>query len=231
MSYELFAKNNDDFSDFSAQLIETSIHDILKKKSLVVMAIPGGRSAAQIFKKLLPKEIPWGNVHIFMADERLVPIESNLSNYKIAKDFLIDPLSKTNKLPPANVHPFIITKPHISKAINNYQNELDLLGGVCDLLLLSVGEDGHICSLFPNHASIVNNSKEYISVKDSPKKPSARMSLSKNQVMEAHTSILLFQGASKKKAFDNFQNETISELACPAKLVKSNTNTYIVTNI
>ena len=92
----------------AADIIADNINDMLTKQDKVVFAVPSGRSVAGIFKNLKEKKIPWKKVHVFMVDERFVPIEDDESNFKLAKDNFIDGLLSKGILPKQNVHPFII---------------------------------------------------------------------------------------------------------------------------
>ncbi len=56
-------------------LVET-IQGLLETTSQVTVAVPGGRSVSGIFKKLAEHDIDWPRVHLFMVDERLVPLRS-----------------------------------------------------------------------------------------------------------------------------------------------------------
>ena len=70
----------------------------------VVLAIPGGRSVAGIFRELLKMDLDWKRIHLFMVDERMVQLEHEDSNFRLAKESFIDKLA--GKLPEENLHPF-----------------------------------------------------------------------------------------------------------------------------
>ena len=181
--------------------------------------------------KLLANEtnIPWEKVHIFMADERVVRPTHKDSNYKLAYDTFLKSLIACGKLPKKNVHPFTPKKSK-DKGSNNYYNELKKLGGKPDILILGVGEDGHVGALFPNNHSIKNNAQGYIIIDDSPKPPSDRITMSRRTMLTAKTAILLFIGENKREAYKKFLagNKVVE---CPARLAKQIKRSYVLTTI
>jgi 6-phosphogluconolactonase len=120
------------------------------------VALSGGTTPAALYRQLaLPRyadHIPWDRVHIYFGDERTVPPDHVDSNFHMAKQALLDHVP----IPAANVHRMQgeMEDPHA--AASAYTQELTgnlplSAQGVVqfDLLLLGVGGDGHIASLFP----------------------------------------------------------------------------------
>ena len=64
------------------------------------LAVSGGTSPKVMFAEMAKSGFDWSHVHLFWVDERSVPPTDSQSNYKLAKDFFIDPAH----FPPANVH-------------------------------------------------------------------------------------------------------------------------------
>lgn len=222
----IYNDNLDELNRAGVDVIAAEINKILEQQKQVVVAIPGGRSVVGIWDIIAgKKDIPWNKVHIFMADER---IDVQYSNYRLAFSFL-KKLVEAKKLPAQNIHPF---KPEDSKYKGsvNYYNELKIFGGKPDLLILGVGEDGHVGALYPNHHSIRNDAEGYITMMDSPKPPPGRVSLSRKTMLSAKAAILLFFGEEKRNAYRNFRtgNDIVS---CPARLAKRIDNVYVLTNL
>lgn len=215
----------------AAEIISDSINILLKQQETVVLAVPGGRSVSGIFGQLKGKKIPWKKVHIFMVDERLVPINSKESNFKLVKKTLIWGLAKKGILPQKNIHPFIPNKNKSDFGISSYKEELNKHGGIYDITLLSSGEDGHIAALYPAHHSIKDESEYYIIMHDSPKPPKNRMTMSKNLLLKSKVVILLFLGETKREAYTKFLDKSININSCPAKLVNSIKDSYILADL
>jgi 6-phosphogluconolactonase len=221
--------NRSSLNDFAASLIEKTIKALNKR--FITLAIPGGRSVVGIFQKLKNKSIDWNKVHIFMVDERLVPIDDQRSNFRLAKESFLGSLVETKKLPEENVHPFILDNEKKDLGVSDYGEELKKLGGKFDIVLLSSGEDGHIGALFPDHLSIKNNSDFFLQMKDSPKPPSERMTMSRKLLLKSETILLLFYGESKKNAFRNFRDRSILPENCPSKYVVQIKDHYIISDL
>lgn len=199
-------KDKDVLEKKAVNIISSSINNLLLKKERIIFGITGGRSVSGIFKLLKEKNIPWGNVHIFMLDERLVPIDDKESNFRLAKENFIDELISKGLLPEENVHPFAMDESKKNFGISDYEAELKKYGGVYDIILLSSGEDGHVAALYPNHHSVRDESEFYLIVHDSPKLPKDRMTISRKLLIKSKVAILLFIGEIKKDAYNNFLN-------------------------
>jgi 6-phosphogluconolactonase len=211
----------------AAQILKDSIVNLLKEKDQIIFAIPGGRSVSGVFQLLKEeKDISWDKVHIFMVDERLVPLDHPDSNFKLAKESFIDALLNSGKLPKENVHPFMK-----DLGMDKYEEELKELGGAYDIVLLSSGEDGHIGALYPNHHSIKNESDYYLVMPDSPKPPPDRMTMSRKLLLRSKVALIVFLGEGKKEAYIKFLDDTIDYKPCPAKLVQSIKQSFLLTDL
>lgn len=219
---EIIRGQRPDLEKKAAKIIKDSILSILKDKKNVIFAIPGGRSISGIFKLLIDEGIPWDRVHVFMVDERMVPLDDKDSNFKLAKESFLDKIN----IPKENIHPFVV-----DKGIKEYQGELRVVGGDYDIVLLSAGEDGHIGALYPNHHSIESGSEYYLTMNDSPKPPPNRMTLSKNLLLRSKVALIMFLGDGKKEALAKFLNNGVEPSSCPARLVQSINESYAFTDI
>jgi len=212
MTEIIYNSNKEEIFKLVADKISESIEKLLKTQDKVILAVPGGRSVASIFEQIKNELIDWEKVHLFMIDERRVPLDDDESNFKIAKEHIVDKLN----LNPNNVHPY-----KVNEGISKYQSELEKQGGVYDIILLSSGEDGHVAALFPNHHSIKDSLEYFIEMDDSPKLPPKRMTSSKKLLERSKIGIILFVGEGKKQAYSNFKNSELNVEQCPAKLINS----------
>lgn len=250
----VFEKDSDLLAEKAASLISSLVRKLLAEKDHVVIGIPGGNSVKGLFRKFCKSNIPWDKVRIFWVDERVVPEDSNESNFRLAKNLFIDFLVKNRKISMSNVYPFVMDKKIIKGLYNSHNitsdkkgiasKQISMLGeelrsynlgfSKCkkfDILIFGVGEDGHIASLFPKHSSVMCEKKEFFPVFDSPKPPSIRITASKSMFLDSDYSITLFLGNNKIHAFKEFNNPNISIKDCPAKIVKKIKNSYIFTDI
>jgi len=107
------------------------------------VVLTGGRTPKQAYEQAAKDASDWSKVELWWGDERCVPPEDKNSNYGMAKKALLDNL----EVAPRAVHRI---KGELGKeqAAADYERELD--DTQLDLLLLGIGPDGHIASLFPN---------------------------------------------------------------------------------
>jgi 6-phosphogluconolactonase len=208
-----------------ANLIFQEIQQIRQEKGIVVIGLPGGRSTAGIYKIFKEQDFDWRNIHFFLVDERLVPIDHKDSNYKVIMESFGNDLLATGKITPNQLHPY-----RLENTLDQYTKELEKLGGF-DILLLGVGEDGHCAALFPNHPSILNEEEGFIAMKDSPKPPPERMTASRKTLLKAKVGFAFFIGESKLDALKQFLNKNIKIEQCPIKLVSFLPKHYEATDL
>lgn len=215
----------------AASLLASCLNSVLAIKDTAVLAVCGGRSASGVLNFLAKNKLDWSRIHLFLVDERYVPIDSPDSNFKLIIDSDFGQLVSNGTIQNANLHPFIAGD-DTEASLAVYNELLKEYGGAIDVVLLSIGEDGHIASLFPYHDSIKDNGSDYyIFVDNSPKPPAQRISASKSLIKKCRYSILMVAGQDKQQAFCNINDEVYDEVDCPAKLVKDIPCSYILTDL
>jgi 6-phosphogluconolactonase len=105
------------------------------------IVLTGGTSVAEAYERAAALEPDWGRVTLWWGDERCVPPVDERSNYRLAKEALLDRL----ETPPAEVHRI---RGEIEPAAAADELDAALAGVKLDLLLLGLGSDGHMASLF-----------------------------------------------------------------------------------
>jgi 6-phosphogluconolactonase len=151
--------------------------------------------------------VDWSRVDVFWADERYVPTGSSDRNDEPANRLLFSqpPFKAARLFPmPASDGPFA----NLDDAAAGYAQQLsaarrpddpDELPNF-DVLLLGVGPDGHCASLFPEHPSAYDESGPVIAVRNSPKPPPLRISLSFVGLAAANEIWFVASGAGKARA-------------------------------
>ena len=86
----------------------------------------------------------------------------------------------------------------------------ELNDGPLDLALLGVGEDGHICSLFPGHAALLQNDLRAVAIEDAPKPPARRLSLTMRYVLQTKKIWVIAVGPRKLPVLQAAINKTSS---------------------
>ena len=158
-------------------------------------ALSGGATALIFLGALKNANVDWSRISLFWADERAVPATDPESNYGVAERMLLSPLGA--KTPRA--FPMVADLPSLGTAAMKYDAVLahELKGGSLDLALLGVGEDGHICSLFPGHRALLVDDLRVVAVEDAPKPPPRRLTLSLPFVLRTKKIWLIAVGPRK----------------------------------
>src|SRR5262249_58733743 len=97
--------------------------DAVSKRGRFSLALSGGHTPAQLYALWADKykaQTPWDKVHLFFGDERFVPEDDLLSNYRMARETLISRVP----IPKENVHPMSTNFPSPEKAAEAYEVDL-----------------------------------------------------------------------------------------------------------
>ena len=158
-------------------------------------ALSGGATALIFLGALKNANVDWSRISLFWADERAVPATDPESNYGVAERMLLSPLGA--KAPRA--FPMVADLLSLGTAAMKYDAVLaqELKSGSLDLALLGVGEDGHICSLFPGHRALLVDDLRVVAVEDAPKPPPSRLTLSLSFVLRTKKIWLIVVGPRK----------------------------------
>ena len=132
--------------------------------------LTGGSTALIFLGALREAIVDWSRITLYWGDERAVPPESLDSNYGLAEQMLLKPLG--GKAP--NAVRMQAELPDLKYAASQYS---EALPPALDLLILGVGDDGHVCSLFPGHPALQVENTRVIAIEDSPKPPPKRLTL------------------------------------------------------
>jgi 6-phosphogluconolactonase len=162
------------------------------------LVVPGGSVAEQFFPVLAAADIDWAPVELLWGDERAVGAHDSDSNYRAAADLLLPKIA----LDPAHVHRMPADTADLTAAARAYESTIERVrgrGGRLDIVLLGVGPDGHVCSLFPGHPALDERSHLVVRITDSPKPPPRRLTLTLPALEGADIYVAAF-GAAKAEA-------------------------------
>lgn len=167
------------------------------------IALTGGRIATRAYRHLGADQratrVDWSRVELWWGDERFVAADSTDRNDRGALAALLPALP----VPEANLHPMPADDgaQTLDAAAAAYAAELG--DTVFDVCLLGVGPDGHVASVFPDHPSFaqsLNATTDVIAVRDSPKPPPLRISLTHPVINRSHQVWFTVSGADKADA-------------------------------
>jgi 6-phosphogluconolactonase len=156
------------------------------------VVLTGGKTPELVYKEAAKRAPDWSNADVWWGDERCVPPDDEKSNYGMAKRTLLDRLERA----PRGVHRI---KGELGKeeAAADYERELG--DTELDLLLLGVGPDGHVASLFPN-APTLRRRKRVLPAEPGLEPFVDRVTLSLPALCSAREIVFLLSGASKAEA-------------------------------
>lgn len=168
-----------------------AMHATLTRHPRFSIALPGGSVATTCLPLLARAELPWPRLHLLWGDERAVPPAHPDSNYALAERFLI----REVPLPAANVHRMSADAADLEEAARSYEETVRDVG--LDLVLLGVGPDGHVCSLFPGHTLLREHTRWVRAIEDSPKPPPSRLTLTLPALASAREIVVVATGTAK----------------------------------
>ncbi len=173
------------------------------------VALSGGSAATALFPSLAA--LDWSRTEVFWADERAVPPDDPESNYGMARRLLLEPAA----VPAERVHRMEADAPDLERAAAAYAQTLVRLLGTptrLDLALLGVGPDGHVASLFPNHAALSEAGRLAVPVFDAPKPPPRRLTLTLPALTSSRRLLVFATGRAKAKVIGAALTDTSSRL-------------------
>jgi 6-phosphogluconolactonase len=151
----------------AAAVAETGAERLLARlsasKDRFAVCLTGGSSPEGLYrliaKEPLRSRVPWDRVHWFIGDDRFVPVDNPLSNMGMAKRLFLDPAGA----PLGTIHPMPTNANDPDSAARGYEQELKTFYGpdrldparpLFDFVLMGLGPDGHVASLYPNHPQL-----------------------------------------------------------------------------
>lgn len=155
--------------------------------------LTGGSTPGNAYRHAAELEPDWSNVALWWGDERCVPPDDERSNFRLAKETLLDRLRK----PPATTHRIRGEAPPDEAAA-----ELDaaLEGVTLDLLLLGLGPDGHMASLFPGSPQLQVTDRRATDGPAGLEPWVHRVTFTVPTIQSAERVVFLVSGASKANA-------------------------------
>lgn len=190
-----------------ADLCKGIICESVQQRGMCRVALAGGTTPHHLYQRLAETtvaagEVPWGNVEIFFGDERNVPHDHVESNYRMARLALLDHVP----VPPQQVHPMPADAADLDAAAADYERVIRRLlpqgaDGLphLDLILLGMGAEGHVASLFP-HTPAVREDGKLVMAYFVPVLDRWRMTFTYRLINAAHNVILLVTGEDKAAA-------------------------------
>lgn len=210
----------------AAHLIVSESNKAVAEKGYFSIALSGGSTPELLFELLAKApyshNIPWKKTIVAFGDERFVPPSSDDSNYKMAKEALLNIVP----VPKKNILRVPTEKVTTAESAKQYEQMLKPYIGKkhpFDLVLLGIGEEGHTASVFPN-SPLIDEPKAWVKNIWVEEKQVDRISFTIPFINSARNVAFLVSGASKAAIVKLLFSKRGASL--PAAKVKNNGHLY-----
>lgn len=198
----------------------------IKEKGSFTLVLSGGSLINMLSSIAEVKGADFSKWWVFWVDERNVAHDSPDSNYKGAQEALLGRVG----IPPAQVFAIQEGLP-VDQAATNYEGRLLGLDAavlprtpdhmpVFDLILLGIGPDGHVASLFPNRPETAATKGWVLPVSNSPKPPPERITFTMPAINAAKDIVVVAVGESKAEIVQRVLEVQALPGALPAQMVR-----------
>lgn len=183
-----------EFARGAADDLARRIQNVCIQRGRCRIAISGGSTPRPAYQQLVRAEligkIDWDRIHVFWTDERCVPPDHPDSNFRMASEAFLSHVS----IPATQIH-----RMHGEARPEDEAQRYSMIIGdePMDIVLLGMGTDGHVASLFPGNAETLHANARVIDALG-PDAPHHRISLTLRTINESHT--VCFWVTGKKKA-------------------------------
>jgi 6-phosphogluconolactonase len=209
--------------------IARALQSAREQRGVAHLALSGGSTPARTYELLAGALEDWDGVEIWFADERCVGPEDAESNYRLAAETLLRPAA----IDPVRVHrmegelgPDEGARRYAEALQERIPLDTNALP-VLDLIVLGIGPDGHVASLFPGAPTLDAGAEALcLGVHESPKPPPERITLSLAVLRAARRCLLLATGAGKADAIAAALGEPTKHV--PASLLVRERLTVVV---
>jgi 6-phosphogluconolactonase len=213
----------------AAQVAVETINNSVRATGRCSLVLSGGSTPRTLHGLLASDfrdQIPWAHVHVFWGDERYVSPYDPDSNYRMARETLLDHVP----CPAGNIHPMPTHFPSSDAAAREYEKVLRHYFGTdwphFDLVFLGLGEEGHTASLFPGSPALEEQTRWVVAVK-APAAPPLRLTLTLPALTRAANIYVLVTGSKKASALHHVIADSTDLNTYPAAGVRLTEGTLI----
>lgn len=206
-------------AEAAARLFVEGAAGAIAERGRFAVALAGGSTPKATYEVLArdhAEDVDWQNVHAFFGDERTVPPDHEDSNYRMAREALLD------IVPVGSVHRMRGELPP-DEAAALYEEDLKEffteVPPVLDLVMLGIGSDGHTASLFPGTAAL-EVAGRLAMANPVPKLDTTRLTLTAPVLNAAREVRFLVAGADKAEVLAEILEGEADPREYPAKLVR-----------
>ncbi|MGL4608435.1 MAG: 6-phosphogluconolactonase [Trueperaceae bacterium] len=218
-----------DVAKSASELFVDTMQATLQEHKTFRVVLSGGSTPLKMYEHLIgQKDLAWHKVLFFFGDDRFVPHDHPDSNYKAAKEKLLEPLA----IPVKNIFPWPYGQ-SLENAAADYATTLTTTLGntspLFDLTFLGLGDDAHTASLFPNTGAVLSKG---LTTTCHPKTVKYdRLTLTSETISKSRTVVFLVSGESKRKALRETRAGKGDFDTYPARSIKATETLYWLTDI
>lgn len=130
-----------------ADTVAVRLREAIAARGSARLAVSGGTTPAPFLRALSAAELDWPRVHVTLTDERWVPPGHPRSNAKLVADCLL-----RDRAAACRWHPLYVDGAGLAEGLDRLNVSFASFGWPLDVVVLGIGEDGHVASLFPGAA-------------------------------------------------------------------------------
>jgi 6-phosphogluconolactonase len=213
-------------ADEAARRFAEAARAAITSRERFVVALSGGSTPAATYRRLADPagpgtDLDWRNVHVFWGDERDVPPRDSRSNYRMAREALLDHVA----IPGDQIHR-VPTELPADEAASAYERTLRHVFGavgddvpIFDLVLLGMGEEGHTASLFPGSPAVADRQR-LVAAPWVEKFGEYRITLTPPVLQAARRLLVLVSGAGKADALHEALEGPVDPRMRPVQLTR-----------
>lgn len=184
----------------AADTVAKNLQEAVRERGKAVFAVSGGKTPAPLFQLLSQMSLPWHLITIILVDERFVPDDHADSNAALVKQDLLQHEAKG-----ATFLPMFLAGMDAEQCARHFDDQLRELGGIVDVAVLGMGDDGHTASWFPDCAQIQSLidplNPRFCAVSEPTKAPHKRLTLTLPALLKSRLLALLITGENKKSVY------------------------------
>jgi len=214
--------NIDKLADYGIRLWKELADSCIESGENFSAALSGGQTPVPLYHRLAEmKDLYWDKTHVFLADERFVPYDSEDNNYHMVNRVLL----RHVRIAPKNIHPVFTSEMSAARAAERYNNDI---ASYCKslrvkiprlhLVILGIGSDGHTASLFKGNPALKEAQKFAVSVTCADTPIQERVTMTLPVLNNAANVVFMASGREKAKAVRDVIENRKSRL--PASLVR-----------
>lgn len=200
--------------------LQQRLRAAIREREQALVALSGGRTPKPVYQHLSRQPLDWPSVTVTLADERWVGPDSDASNERLVRESLL-----RGRAAHACFVPLYRAAPTAAEGQAACERALAGLPLPFDVVVLGMGDDGHTASLFPGSAALARalapaagEAAPRCVAMEAPSPPTQRMSLTLHALLSSREIVLMLQGESKWRVFQEASAGT-DAMAMPVRAV------------